>query len=174
MFISPQHSGTTSSSGASIISAVGTSGCSSASGGHHHHHQYQQQPQKKRKLEHGHVEYLSTTTAAVADTTSGSGSGLVYGQSASVLHHHHRSSRSHHIKHSPNGAAALLPQNFIRASTIKLLDTYQRCGQKVRIFSAFLLLMFIIAKFKQKVILVQDACRESKYLLKNKYLYCKV
>lgn len=24
-----------------------------------------------------------------------------------------------------------VPQNFIRASTIKLLDTYQRCGQKV-------------------------------------------
>lgn len=28
---------------------------------------------------------------------------------------------------SPGG----VPQNFIRASTIKLLDTYQRCGQKV-------------------------------------------
>ncbi|CAG2062892.1 unnamed protein product, partial [Timema podura] len=29
---------------------------------------------------------------------------------------------------SPNGG---VPQQFIRASTIKLLDTYQRCGQKV-------------------------------------------
>nr|CAD7464727.1 unnamed protein product [Timema tahoe] len=28
---------------------------------------------------------------------------------------------------SPNGG---VPQQFIRASTIKLLDTYQRCGQK--------------------------------------------
>lgn len=138
MFISPQHSGTTSSSGASIISAAGTSGSSSASGGLHHHQQYQQQqPQKKRKLEHGYVEYV-TNSAGVPDTTSGSGTGLIYGQS--VLHHHHRSSRSIHLKNSPNGAAALLPQNFIRASTIKLLDTYQRCGQKVRTLSNYFLI----------------------------------
>jgi hypothetical protein len=32
---------------------------------------------------------------------------------------------------SPTG---VVPQQFIRASTIKLLDTYQRCGQKVSFF----------------------------------------
>ncbi|XP_059483910.1 homeodomain-interacting protein kinase 2 isoform X2 [Neocloeon triangulifer] len=128
MFISPQHSGTTSSSGASIISAAATTGSSFSSGVHHH---YQHHPQhiishKKRKLEHGHVEYLSSSTAA--DTTFAAASSA-YSQTSVLHHHHHRSSRSHH-KYSPNGAAGLLPQNFIRASTIKLLDTYQRCGQK--------------------------------------------
>lgn len=31
-----------------------------------------------------------------------------------------------------NDTNAILAQTFVRASTIKLLDTYQRCGQKVR------------------------------------------
>lgn len=34
----------------------------------------------------------------------------------------------HAVQRSPN----IIPQTFVRASTIKLLDTYQRCGQKVR------------------------------------------
>ena len=34
----------------------------------------------------------------------------------------------HAVQRSPN----TIPQTFVRASTIKLLDTYQRCGQKVR------------------------------------------
>ncbi|KAK3928942.1 Homeodomain-interacting protein kinase 2 [Frankliniella fusca] len=34
----------------------------------------------------------------------------------------------HAVQRSPNN----IPQTFVRASTIKLLDTYQRCGQKVR------------------------------------------
>ncbi|XP_065343539.1 homeodomain-interacting protein kinase 2 isoform X2 [Cloeon dipterum] len=129
MFISPQHSGTTSSSGASIISAAGTTGTSTSSGVHNH---YQLHPQhiishKKRKLEHGQVEYLNGTSAVANDTTTFAQSSA-YSQTSVVQPHFHRS-RSHH-KNSPNGAAGLLPQNFIRASTIKLLDTYQRCGQK--------------------------------------------
>jgi hypothetical protein len=31
-----------------------------------------------------------------------------------------------------NNASPSSQQPFVRASTIKLLDTYQRCGQKVR------------------------------------------
>ncbi|VVC30232.1 Hypothetical protein CINCED_3A002803 [Cinara cedri] len=41
--------------------------------------------------------------------------------------HHGTSITSSNIKTSPTSAHN---QNFIRASTIKLLDTYQRCGQK--------------------------------------------
>lgn len=38
------------------------------------------------------------------------------------------------IKTSPTSAhLSAHNQNFIRASTIKLLDTYQRCGQKVNL-----------------------------------------
>lgn len=42
--------------------------------------------------------------------------------------HHGTSIAPSNIKTSPSSAHN---QNFIRASTIKLLDTYQRCGQKV-------------------------------------------
>lgn len=44
--------------------------------------------------------------------------------------HHGTSIAPSNIKTSPSSAHN---QNFIRASTIKLLDTYQRCGQKVKI-----------------------------------------
>lgn len=36
------------------------------------------------------------------------------------------------VKHAVQRSPNTIPQTFVRASTIKLLDTYQRCGQKVR------------------------------------------
>lgn len=48
--------------------------------------------------------------------------------------HHGTSIVSSNIKTSPTLAHN---QNFIRASTIKLLDTYQRCGQKVKYKNRF-------------------------------------
>jgi hypothetical protein len=44
---------------------------------------------------------------------------------------HTRIRLQNNVHKSPNQATTHLPHNFIRASTIKLLDTYQRCGQKV-------------------------------------------
>lgn len=35
------------------------------------------------------------------------------------------------LRVSHKSPQAIIPNNVIRASTIKLLDTYQRCGQKV-------------------------------------------
>lgn len=52
--------------------------------------------------------------------------------------HHGTSNAPSNIKASPSSA---LNQNFIRASTIKLLDTYQRCGQKVKKVSIFKILL---------------------------------
>lgn len=46
------------------------------------------------------------------------------------LHHHHHHHRNGNVSHSRNAVAAGLPQSYIRASTIKLLDTFQRCGLK--------------------------------------------
>lgn len=37
-------------------------------------------------------------------------------------------------------------QPFVRASTIKLLDTYQRCGQKVRTFKISTTILFLFLK----------------------------
>lgn len=88
------------------------------------------QGHKKRKLDHSsqhnqtQIDYSSTS-----DLYSLNNSGTIL----PVSHHQRRGNISHSNGHnvlqkSPNGG---MPQQFIRASTIKLLDTYQRCGQKV-------------------------------------------
>lgn len=80
----------------------------------------------------------------------------------SSLHHHYEpivelvpyepiKYRKHHgttiapsnIKTSPSSTHN---QNFIRASTIKLLDTYQRCGQKVKGI-IFRIINFLVSTF---------------------------
>jgi homeodomain interacting protein kinase len=103
MFIQSQHSGN-SSSGVAL-----------------------QQGHKKRKVEHqqqvdysgGDVLY-SLNAGNVVNNVS---------QSVVQRHAHRTQNSNNNVQHkSPSGG---MPQQFIRASTIKLLDTYQRCGQKV-------------------------------------------
>lgn len=74
---------------------------------------------KKRKLDHLQQDYSSEGNSVY----SLNGGNLNLSQSVV------QGSNRNNVQHkSPNG---VMPQNFIRASTIKLLDTYQRCGQKV-------------------------------------------
>nr|XP_018898939.1 PREDICTED: homeodomain-interacting protein kinase 2 isoform X2 [Bemisia tabaci] len=90
---------------------------------------------KKRKLDHGnhHHHHHQLSSSDVSSTTN-----VNYATVSDYRSQHHRSSNSnvHHvIKTSPSCSSAVIslnnvPQNYIRASTIKLLDTYQRCGQK--------------------------------------------
>lgn len=108
---------------------------------------------KKRKLDHHavNIESASVVSAAAAVAYPLTADPSLY---TTTLRHHHRSTAAiaavannnnvHHSK-SPNGALPGMPQNFIRASTIKLLDTYQRCGQKV-IWSFMLDLSLFISK----------------------------
>ncbi|KAG8229821.1 hypothetical protein J437_LFUL008189 [Ladona fulva] len=77
-----------------------------------------QHNQKKRKLEHLQQDYSDTTNIYTLNPAS-----ISVSQTAI-----HRSNRNNVQHKSPSGG---LPQNYIRASTIKLLDTYQRCGQKI-------------------------------------------
>lgn len=82
---------------------------------------------KKRKVEHQQqVDYsggdnlYSLNAGNVVNNVS---------QSVVQRHTHRTQNTNNNVQHkSPSGG---MPQQFIRASTIKLLDTYQRCGQKV-------------------------------------------
>ncbi|XP_071442211.1 homeodomain-interacting protein kinase 2 isoform X2 [Hetaerina americana] len=76
-----------------------------------------QHSHKKRKLEHLQQEYSDSNNIYTLNPAS-----ISVSQTAI-----HRSNRNNVQHKSPSGG---MPQNFIRASTIKLLDTYQRCGQK--------------------------------------------
>ncbi|XP_021942951.1 homeodomain-interacting protein kinase 2 isoform X4 [Zootermopsis nevadensis] len=84
-----------------------------------------QQGHKKRKVEHQQVEYLG------GDNLYSLNAGTVVNnvnQSVVQRHTHRTQNTNNNVQHkSPSGG---MPQQFIRASTIKLLDTYQRCGQK--------------------------------------------
>jgi homeodomain interacting protein kinase len=89
---------------------------------------------KKRKLEHQQNDYLvggdnsSLITSSSSNGTTYLNPGVVQSQRQS---HRSRNTSINNVVplRSPGGG---VPQQFIRASTIKLLDTYQRCGQKVR------------------------------------------
>lgn len=86
-----------------------------------------QQGHKKRKVEHqqqvnysGGDNLYSLNAGSVVNNVS---------QSLVQRHSHRTQNTNNNVQHkSPSGG---MPQQFIRASTIKLLDTYQRCGQKV-------------------------------------------
>ncbi|XP_023719375.1 homeodomain-interacting protein kinase 2 isoform X5 [Cryptotermes secundus] len=85
-----------------------------------------QQGHKKRKVEHqqqvnysGGDNLYSLNAGNVVNNVS---------QSVVQRHAHRTQNTNNNVQHkSPSGG---MPQQFIRASTIKLLDTYQRCGQK--------------------------------------------
>lgn len=102
MFIQSQHSGN-SSSGVAL-----------------------QHSHKKRKVEHQQqVDYSSEDNLYSLNAGN-----VVNNVSQSVVqrHTHRTQNTNNNVQHkSPSGG---MPQQFIRASTIKLLDTYQRCGQK--------------------------------------------
>ncbi|XP_046395394.1 homeodomain-interacting protein kinase 2 isoform X5 [Ischnura elegans] len=76
-----------------------------------------QNSHKKRKLDHLPQEYSDSNNIYTLNPAN-----ISVNQTAI-----HRSNRNNVQHKSPSGG---MPQNFIRASTIKLLDTYQRCGQK--------------------------------------------
>lgn len=74
---------------------------------------------KKRKIDHHHYitssDIVSSTTSSYDSASSGSGSVNCKRQNVQ-------------IKSSPCSSSQ---QSFVRTSTIKLLDSYTRCGQKV-------------------------------------------
>lgn len=128
MFIQTQHS----SSGINTTTTSSTSSSQNNVGGNHHH--------KKRKLDYNVSQpviqhpllHSTTTTASNNDyhvdnnqslqqryTVSGASNSTAF----TALQHNNNALLLH--KTSPN------QQTLMRASTIKLLDTYQRCGQKV-------------------------------------------
>ncbi len=77
---------------------------------------------KKRKLDHHHY----TSSDVVSSTTSTyESSGSNASTNGSAINYRRQNA---HLKSSPTNTNQ---QNFIRASTIKLLDSYTRCGQKV-------------------------------------------
>ncbi|PSN29452.1 hypothetical protein C0J52_24770 [Blattella germanica] len=78
-----------------------------------------QQNIKKQKVEH-QIDYSS------AEVIYPLGGNTSVNQSLRLSHRTNQNNNNAQIK-SPSGG---MPQQFIRASTIKLLDTYQRCGQK--------------------------------------------
>lgn len=82
---------------------------------------------KKRKA----LEYYNSSVASDLSFVDNSGFGTVVSGSgsAAAAQATTRQDIAEVIQESPNG------QPFVRASTIKLLDTYQRCGQKVRLES---------------------------------------
>uniref|UniRef100_A0A1B6C3J0 non-specific serine/threonine protein kinase n=1 Tax=Clastoptera arizonana TaxID=38151 RepID=A0A1B6C3J0_9HEMI len=71
---------------------------------------------KKRKLDHFVV---SESTHPLTDNL----------YTSTLRHRSSNNNNNGQLHKSPNSVGGM-PQNFIRASTIKLLDTYQRCGQK--------------------------------------------
>lgn len=84
---------------------------------------------KKRKLDHHHYassDVVSSTTSAYESTGSGAST-----NGTSVNYRRQNA----HIKSSPSNNSN--QQSFIRASTIKLLDSYTRCGQKVGFLTWF-------------------------------------
>lgn len=84
---------------------------------------------KKRKLDHHHYassDVVSSTTSAYESSGSGAST-----NGTSVNYRRQNA----HIKSSPSNNSN--QQSFIRASTIKLLDSYTRCGQKVGVLLKF-------------------------------------
>ncbi|XP_066998883.2 homeodomain-interacting protein kinase 2 [Anabrus simplex] len=86
-----------------------------------------QQVHKKRKVEHQQqVDYTGAGDNLYALNASNAVTNL--NQSVVQRHTHRSQNTNNNVQHkSPNVG---MPQQFIRASTIKLFDTYQRCGQK--------------------------------------------
>lgn len=78
---------------------------------------------KKRKLDHHHY----TSSDVVSSTTSTYESNPNNSNNGGAINYRRQNA---HIKTSPSNGNQ---QSFIRASTIKLLDSYTRCGQKVNI-----------------------------------------
>ena len=87
---------------------------------------------KKRKLDHHHYtssDVVSSTTSTYESSNSSASA------NGGAINYRRQNA---HLKSSPSSnnnssTANNNQQNFIRASTIKLLDSYTRCGQKVRI-----------------------------------------
>lgn len=90
---------------------------------------------KKRRLDL-QVDYTTTGCGDNTGSLIGHGNGGVTYLNSSVVQVQHR--QAHRSLNAPLNNVQVrspgggVPQQFIRASTIKLLDTYQRCGQKVR------------------------------------------
>eukprot|EP00918_Siedleckia_nematoides_P040821 GHVU01088599.1.p1 GENE.GHVU01088599.1~~GHVU01088599.1.p1 ORF type:complete len:1194 (+),score=167.84 GHVU01088599.1:176-3757(+) len=78
---------------------------------------------KKRKLE----PMTSSQDVVLIDVNSGSYSNY---SSSSHRDDHRRRKKLYHTHRYAAQNVDGIPQNYIRASTIKLLDTYQRCGLK--------------------------------------------
>jgi homeodomain interacting protein kinase len=80
---------------------------------------------KKRKLE----PMTSSQDVVLIDVNSGSHGYSNY-SSSSHRDDHRRRKKLYHTHRYASQNVDGIPQNYIRASTIKLLDTYQRCGLK--------------------------------------------
>lgn len=81
---------------------------------------------KKRKAEHFNNNSNLTHVGQVFNAVCGGHTNNNQNQNTTSTTTSN-SSTTNHNNASPNGNQ----QPFVRASTIKLLDTYQRCGQKV-------------------------------------------
>lgn len=93
---------------------------------------------KKRRAEHYNIGNSTTNNGVNATTSTGNGTGeqfLHQEQQHHQLQQHQQqqpyaavnTSSQTELNHASPGSQ----RTFVRASTIKLLDTYQRCGQKV-------------------------------------------
>nr|CAD7418800.1 unnamed protein product [Timema cristinae] len=84
---------------------------------------------KKRRLEHQQQQVDYSNGDNLYALNAG---GIVNNLNQTVVQRHVQrtlNTNNNVQNKSPNGG---VPQQFIRASTIKLLDTYQRCGQKLQ------------------------------------------
>lgn len=107
----------------------------------HSHHQlhHQQHQQKKRKVE-SIANHNSTSTGVIGAECPGGGSNSSNGVDQQLVDavfavtgggQFARAGLTSHAPGASPGVNSQHQQPFVRASTIKLLDTYQRCGQKV-------------------------------------------
>ncbi|XP_049826145.1 homeodomain-interacting protein kinase 2 isoform X4 [Aethina tumida] len=106
----------------------------------HSHHQlhHQQHQQKKRKVE-SIANHNSTSTGVIGAECPGGGSNSSNGVDQQLVDavfavtgggQFARAGLTSHAPGASPGVNSQHQQPFVRASTIKLLDTYQRCGQK--------------------------------------------
>lgn len=112
---------------------------------------------KKRKLDHHHYtssDVVSSTTSTYESSNSGASA------NGGAINYRRQNA---HLKSSPSSNNN--QQSFIRASTIKLLDSYTRCGQKVSVFLQFLIIVFCLGI----VLLVKKDCYSCSFV---NFCYC--
>lgn len=92
---------------------------------------------KKRKSEHYNVDNNNSNSSSNSNPT---------GDSSYVPHESVYGVTNFNQTDLNNASPSQQP--FVRASTIKLLDTYQRCGQKVRAYAnLFIFFIYVMCHF---------------------------